>query len=775
MASPSSRPEGAPPGMAYNAPSVPQLTQQQINFTLIGAFLGVLLAALDQTIVATAAPTIQRVLNIDNSLYSWITTAYLVASTVFVPIWGKLSDLYGRKPILLIGISIFLIGSVLCGLSTNAEFLIIARAIQGLGSASLFTSALAIIADIIPAQDRGKYSGLFGAVFGLSSVVGPLVGGFLTDNLSWHWIFYVNIPVGAIALSFIISKMPNLNLAVLKPKIDYLGAITLVVAVIPLLLALSLGKTSVSPGQLGFLWGSTEILGLFALSVVGLIAFIFTERAASDPLLDLSLFKIPTFAIGNLAAFVIGMGFLGAFVFLPLFMQRVVGVSATSSGFAGIPLVFGLVIGNVLSGQLVSRFGRYKPLMLIGLVVMVLGFVLTGFTLTSHSTFWEVVAKMVVMGLGLGPSIPLFTLAIQNAVQPQKIGVATASATFFRQMGSTIGVAILGSVFANVVANDLTPRMDTIKASLPAAMQSQFNVSGGGGFSGEGESSSNGFDATKIKADLTAKLDESASLFTAAVQNNDLEALKKLAASPQTPADQKKQLEDAVSAGGFQNYLKNQIAAQKTTFTKALINNDPVAIKAVLENPQAPEQLKKTLQAGGIAASVKAGFAAQYQAIAAAINSGKPEALKALLANPQLPAPLKAQLSSIPAAAIANPGARVGILAGIKKGLDAAQTGAIAQATQGALAGLNKGLESAQASATKSILDNALTGISDAKAKALPAVDSIGEAIKESFTTGITTVYKLGILIALLALLITAFIPELPLRAGARHAPAAAE
>jgi EmrB/QacA subfamily drug resistance transporter len=693
MASPLSRPEGAPPGMAYNAPALPKLTQQQINFTLIGAFLGVLLAALDQTIVATAAPTIQKDLNIDNSLYSWITTAYLVASTVFVPIWGKLSDLYGRKPILLIGISVFLIGSVLCGLSNSAEFLIIARALQGLGSASLFTSALAIIADIIPAQDRGKYSGLFGAVFGLSSVVGPLVGGFLTDNISWHWIFYVNIPVGGLALAFIVSKMPNLNLAVLKPKIDYLGALTLIVAVIPLLLALSLGKTSVAPGQLGFLWGSTEILGLFALSIVGLVAFIFTERAAHDPLLDLSLFKIPTFAIGNLAAFVIGMGFLGAFVFLPLFMQRVVGVSATSSGFAGIPLVFGLVIGNVLSGQLVSRFGRYKPLMLVGLVIMVLSFVLTGFTLTAHSTFWEVVAKMVVMGLGLGPSIPLFTLAIQNAVQPQKIGVATASATFFRQMGSTIGVAILGSVFANVVANDLTPRMDTIKASLPAAMQSQFNA-GGGGFSGEG-GSSNGFDAIKIKADLSKNLDATAVLFTSAIQNND-----------------------------------------------------PVAVKAVLENPQAPEQLKKTLQAGGIAAQ----FATQYQGIAAAINSGKPEALKALLANPQLPAELKSRLSSIPAAALANPGTRVGILQGIKTGLDAAQASAIQQATLGVL-----------------------KGVDETKTKALTAVDNINNAIKESFTAGITTVYKLGILIALLALLITSFIPELPLRAGARHAPAAAE
>ena len=770
MVSPS-RPEGAPPGIGYQAPAVPQLTQQQITFTLVGAFLGVLLAALDQTIVATAAPTIQKDLNIDNSLYSWITTAYLVFSTVMVPVWGKLSDIYGRKPILLIGILVFLGGSVLCGLSPNAEFLIISRAIQGLGSASLFTSALAIIADIIPAQDRGRYSGLFGAVFGISSVVGPLVGGFLTDNISWHWIFYVNIPVGAVALSFIISKMPNLNLAVIKPTIDFLGVVTLTIAVVPLLLALSLGKTTVTPGQLGFLWTSAEVLGLFALAVVGLIAFIFTERSAKDPIIDLSLFKIPTFTIGNLAAFVIGMGFLGAFVFLPLFMQNVVGVSATSSGFAGIPLVIGLVVGNVLSGQLVSRFGRYKPLMLIGLVVMVLAFTLTGFTLTAQSTFWEVFAKMVVMGLGLGPSIPLFTLAIQNAVTPAKIGVATASATFFRQMGSTIGVAILGSVFANVFSNTLTPSIDAIKAELPAAMQSQFSFSGGGGSSEGGSRSA--FNAAKLKADITKKLDDTSALFTAAVQNNDLEALKKLAASDQTPADQKPQLEAAVTAGGFQNYLKNQVAVQKDQITKALRDNDPVAIKAVLENPQTPAQLKTTLQAGGIAASVKAGFAAQYQAIAGAINSGKPEALKALLANPKVPAQMKASLRSIPAAALANPGARAGILAGIKKGMDAAQAGAIQQATQGALAGVNKGLETAQVTATQAILDKALTSMSDAKAKILPAIDKVSDALKESFTAGITTVYKLGILIALLALLITAFIPELPLRAGARHAPAA--
>jgi EmrB/QacA subfamily drug resistance transporter len=691
---------------SQNAPATPgfampqiELTQQQKTFTLIGAFLGVLLAALDQTIVSTAGPTIQKALNIDNALYSWITTAYLVASTVMVPIYGKLSDLYGRKPILLIGIGIFLLGSFLCGFANSAAFLIIARGIQGLGSAALFTSALSIISDMFPPAERGKYSGLFGAVFGLSSVVGPLVGGFLTDNISWQSNFYVNLPVGAIALFFIITKMPNLNITQNKPTIDYLGAFWLVVGVVPLLLGLSLGKTETHAGELGYLWTSPEILGLFALAIVGVVAFVVTERRAKDPLLDISLFKNPTFAIGNAAAFVIGMGFLGAIVFLPLFMQRVVGVSATSSGFASIPLVLGLVIGNILSGQLVSRFGRYKPLMLVGLMIMVLGFAITGFTLTVNSTYWEVFFKMIVMGLGLGPSIPLFTLAIQNAVSPTKIGVATASATFFRQMGSTIGVAILGSVFANVLSGDLKSKTEAIKADLPAAMQSQFS---GGGI-GEGGSSSNGFDAKKIKADISKKLDD-----------------------------------------------------QKVLSIKALTQNDPEAVKALLANPQTPEQVRKTLEAGGIAASIQKGFEAQYQGITTVINSGKPEALKALLSNPQLPAELKKQLSQIPPQVLANPQARAGILAGVKKGMDAAQTQVVQTATQGAVDGVSKALD-------------------DVKAKMLPTIDKLELALKESFTDGITTVYKLGILIAILGFLITLAIPELPLRKAGSFGPPAAE
>jgi EmrB/QacA subfamily drug resistance transporter len=704
---------GDPPGFVM--PQI-ELTQQQKTFTLVGAFLGVLLAALDQTIVSTAGPTIQKALNIDNALYSWITTAYLVASTVMVPIYGKLSDLYGRKPILLIGIGIFLLGSFLCGFANSAAFLIIARAIQGLGSAALFTSALSIISDMFPPAERGKYSGLFGAVFGLSSVVGPLVGGFLTDNISWQSNFYVNLPVGAIALFFIITKMPNLNITQNKPTIDYLGAFWLIVGVVPLLLGLSLGKIETHVGELGYLWTSAEILGLFALSIIGIAAFIITERRAKDPLLDMSLFKNSTFAIGNAAAFVIGMGFLGAIVFLPLFMQRVVGVSATSSGFASIPLVMGLVVGNILSGQLVSRFGRYKPLMLIGLIIMVLGFGVAGFTLTVNSTYWEVFFKMIVMGLGLGPSIPLFTLAIQNAVSPTKIGVATASATFFRQMGSTIGVAILGSVFANVLSGDLKSKTEAIKADLPAAMQSQF--SSGGGI-GEGGSSSQGFDAAKIKADISSQLDDQKVLLTKAIQDNDLEALKTLASDPNTPAEQKTQFNNAITAGGFQNSLK-----------------------------------------AGIGKTVGAKFDETYNTISTVISSGDPTAFKALLQNPQLPAPLKANLAKIPPQALANPQARAGILAGIKQGLDAAKVSTTDQAVT---------------SSTTSILEKATSGLDEAKTKILPAIDKLEVALKESFTDGITTVYKLGILIAILGFLITLAIPELPLRKAGSFGPPAAE
>jgi multidrug resistance protein len=466
------------------APASRALTRQEKVFTIVGVLLGMLLAALDQTIVATAGPAIQRDLGIPAALYAWITTAYMVTSTVLVPIYGKLSDLYGRKPILLVGVVVFLAGSLLCALSRSPATLILSRAVQGIGSASLFTSAFAVVADIFPPAVRGRYTGIFGGVWGLASVVGPLLGGVLTDRLSWHWVFLVNLPVGAVAILFIALRMPRLRpAAAARPRIDVAGALALIVAVVPLLLALSLGRSraaeavaarvggpaaSVLAG-VGYPWSSWPILALFVLAAAGLGAFLLVERRASDPLLDLRLFGNAVFAWGNAAVFVVGATFFAGIVFLPLFMVNVVGLSATRSGLTMTPLTLGLVAGNVMSGQIVSRLGRYRWLMLASLALLVVAFAIMGFTLTTSSTQGEVTLKMILVGLGLGPTIPLYTLVIQNGVPPQQIGVATASATFFRQMGATMGVAVLGTVLADVLAGTLAARGSADAAALREA------------------------------------------------------------------------------------------------------------------------------------------------------------------------------------------------------------------------------------------------------------------------------------------------------------------
>lgn len=426
------------------------LTRREKVFTIVGTLLGLLLAALDQTIVATAGPSIQRDLNVSPSLYPWITTAYLVASTVMVPVYGKLSDLFGRRPILLVGIGLFLLGSLACGLSRTALTLVASRALQGLGSAALFTSAFAVVADIFAPAERGKYQGIFGGCFALSSVVGPLVGGFLTDHLSWHWVFFVNLPLGAIAVAFIVTRMPVLRRPLTRtPRIDWPGALCLLIAVVPFLVVLSLGQQALADPHV-----RGVVLGLLAASGFGAVAFVRVERRAREPLLDFALFENRVFAVGNLATFVLGASFLGAIVFLPLFMVNVVGLSATSAGLTLMPLTFGIVAGNVLSGQIVARVGRYRPILLFGIALQLVGFALLGFTLRPDSTQAEVTFRMVALGLGLGPTVPLYTLAIQNAVPPRSIGVATASATFFRQIGSTVGVSVLGVVFAATLARE---------------------------------------------------------------------------------------------------------------------------------------------------------------------------------------------------------------------------------------------------------------------------------------------------------------------------------
>lgn len=438
------------------------LSTREKTAALAASVLGVLLAALDQTVVATAGPTMQRDLHIAPSLYAWMTTSYIVASTVMVPLWGKLSDLFGRKRTLLIGMTLFLLGSVLCASAGSLTTLIIYRVLQGVGGAALFTNAFAVTADLYPPQERGKYQGFFGAMFGIASVVGPYVGGFLTDHFGWEWVFLVNVPVGAIALGVAVTLMPPLRRPRSGPLvIDVAGALLIVVAMVPLLLALSLGHGEhvmhpIGPDGrpepvIGWSWGSWQIIGLFATSALGVIAFILVERRVREPILDLRMFRKREFWLGCTAAFTAGLPFLAPIVYLPLFLTKVAGASASASGQALMPLTLGIVAANISSGQIVSRVGRYKPVLLASLVIQIVGFVLVGFTLTSSSSELEVSLKMIVLGLGLGPAIPLYTLAIQSTVPMNQIGVATSTAVFSRSVGATIGLTVMSAVFSSAL------------------------------------------------------------------------------------------------------------------------------------------------------------------------------------------------------------------------------------------------------------------------------------------------------------------------------------
>lgn len=431
------------------APEPTDLPGTQKALALAGTLLGMLLAALDQTIVATAGPAIQRDLAIEPSLYTWITTSYLVASTVCVPIWGKLSDALGRRRILLAGIGVFLLGSMLCGVSTSATQLILARAVQGIGSASLFTSAFTVIADLFTPAERGRFQGIFGAAFGLSSVIGPMIGGFVTDTFGWHWCFFVNLPVGAIATTFILARMPPLRRPQAHPlSLDVAGALALALFAVPLMLALSLGRIDARPGEVGWPWLSWQIGALLAVAVAGLFTFAAVEGRARDPIVDLKLLRLRVVAAGLAVNFLAGLSFLGAIVFLPLFMVVVAGASATSAGMTTLPLTMGLFAANIASGQLASRLGRTKPILVVTVAGACAAFLLLAFTLDVDSTEGAVAWRMFLLGLGLGPAIPLVPLTVQNAVPPPVIGAVTSLTTFFRQMGATMGLALLGTVFA---------------------------------------------------------------------------------------------------------------------------------------------------------------------------------------------------------------------------------------------------------------------------------------------------------------------------------------
>jgi EmrB/QacA subfamily drug resistance transporter len=426
-----------------------ELSRQDKILSLAGALLGLFLGALDQTIVATAGPAIQSDLEIAPGLYTWITTSYLVASTVMVPVYGKLSDQLGRRRILLTGIGIFLIGSLLCGLAGSAITLILFRAVQGTGAAALFTTAFAVIADLFVPAERAKYQGLFTGVFGVSSLIGPLIGGFITDQLGWHWVFFVNLPIGLVAIGLIVAKMPPLlPESESRGRIDVPGAVLLVLGVTPLMLALSLGHSNPKPGEVGFAWASVEILTLLVAAVVMLVAFVIRELRAPEPIVDLHLYRNQTFALSSACGFLVGASFLAGPVFLPLYLVNVAGASATRAGLTMMPLTMGVVMGASLGGQLGSRLKRYKPIVVASCGLLLAGFLIMGFTMDAGIGELGLAWRMLLLGLGVGPTLPLLTIAIQNAVPAWQVGVATAAITFARVLGQVLGVALLGSIFA---------------------------------------------------------------------------------------------------------------------------------------------------------------------------------------------------------------------------------------------------------------------------------------------------------------------------------------
>ncbi len=458
MTAPSATPprpaDTPPPGGPPRSPGF-DLPHRDKMVTMAGSLIGLFLAALDQTVVGTAGPAIQRDLHIEPALYPWLTTAYLVATTVMVPVYGKLSDQLGRKLVLLAGIVLFLGSSMLCGFAYSTWSLIGFRAAQGLGAAALYTSAFSVIADLFPPAERGKYQGLFSAVFGLSSVIGPLLGGFLTDRLSWHWVFFVNLPLGLIALALIWRRMPNIRQrAAGEPlHVDWPGALLLIASIAPFLVALSFGRVRVVSGEAGQLWSSPIIIGLFAVSVVAAVLFVWQERRAKEPIVEFALFSNRTYAVSNAGSLLLGSSFLAGPVFLPLYLVNVVGVSATKAGLGMLPLTFGIVIGAALGGRMGAQSGRYKPVLMGALCVLLVGFLIMATTLSADSSLPAVALRMALVGLGMGPTLPLFTMAIQNAVSVQQIGVATASVTFSRALGQVLGVAVMGSIFAAVLGN----------------------------------------------------------------------------------------------------------------------------------------------------------------------------------------------------------------------------------------------------------------------------------------------------------------------------------
>ena len=442
-----------------------ELTTRIKVLATVGVMLALLLAALDQTIVGTALPRIVAELNgLDR--YSWLITGYLVASTVVVPIAGKLGDLFGRKPFLIAGMIGFVAASALCGVSQDMTQLIVFRVLQGLFGGMLFASAFTVLGDIYSPAERARIQGLFGAVFGLSSIIGPVVGGFLTDNLGWRWVFYVNLPVGLLGVLVVTAFLPFVRTKASWRDIDFIGSAALAAGLIPVLVALSVAKDQG--------WTSVQVLGLLGFGVAMLVAFFVIEQRVKEPIVPFSLFKNRAFTVSMVVGFFAALGMFGMIIFVPLELQGVLGVSVTNSGLLLTPMMLGLIVSSVLTGQLIPRIKHYHYLGTIGIALMMVGLYLMAQTTTATSQM-SITIDIVLVGLGLGVTMPLYINAVQSALPMRYLGVGTSQFQFWRNVGGTAGAAVLGTILAQRLPDAISTQI--ARVNLPPAFKNALGSS----------------------------------------------------------------------------------------------------------------------------------------------------------------------------------------------------------------------------------------------------------------------------------------------------------
>ena len=452
-------------GHVSEVTSLAHLPWTRIMVSVLGMLLAMLLAALDQTIVATALPRVAADLG-GFDQFAWVFTAYMLASTSSIPIMGKLSDIYGRKWVLAAGVAIFLLGSALCGISQDMLQLILFRGVQGIGAGSIIANSYAVVGDVFPPAQRGKWMGVVGAVFALAIVAGPLAGGTITDHFSWRWIFFLNLPIGAVALGVILLGMANIRDPLVKASIDYRGVIALTLWVIPLLLALTLAGDELA-------WTSREVLGLLSFAALMAALFLLAEGRAREPVIPRFLFANPVFVVAVVATFLTAIGMFGGIMFIPLFVQGVAGSSATNAGMALMPMMLSGVGSAVVAGQVISRTGRYRLIAIGGVSVMAVGAYL--FTrLDAHSSDTDTLSYTIIAGAGLGATLPAFMIAVQNAFPHHMLGVVTASIQFSRNFGGAVGTAILGSFMTTRLGDWLSsPLASGAADSLPGPVADQ--------------------------------------------------------------------------------------------------------------------------------------------------------------------------------------------------------------------------------------------------------------------------------------------------------------